>query len=174
MSHWNIRSVQAEDAAAIADIYAHYALHTTISFDEQPHSAAQKLAQMQAILEKGEYLVAEMGGQVIGYAYAKPWIERIAYAHTFESSIYLAATRDMHSCKGLGKALYQALIDKLAARGDVHVLMANLTLGNRPSEALHEALGFRKIAEFPEVGYKFSQWLGIQFYAYYFPRPQGL
>ena len=171
MNPWTIRPAEESDVAAITRIYNHYSLHTVISFDDSPQSEAQKLAQMRGILAHGEYLIAEMQGKLIGYAYAKPWMERPAYAHSFESTIYLDAERSVERCRGLGAALYQALIDKLAARGDVHVLIANLTLGNRPSEALHEKLGFRKIAEFPEVGFKFGRWLGIQYYAYYFPKP---
>lgn len=169
MAIWNIRPVQAQDIVAITRIYNYYSLHTVISFDTEAQTEAQKFAQMQEIVAHGEYVVALCDDEVVGYAYAKPWIARPAYAHSFESTIYLDANRDVKRLHGLGSALYQALIARLAARGDVHVLIANLTLGNRASEALHEKLGFRKIAEFPEVGFKFGRWLGIQYYAYYFP-----
>lgn len=171
MSDWIIRPVQEEDIAAITRIYNYYSLNTVISFDTDAQTEMQKREQMREILEhRGVYLVALCDDVLVGYAYAKPWMVRPAYMHSFESTIYLDAERDVQRLRGLGSALYQALIDMLAARGDVHVLIANLTLGNRASEALHEKLGFRKMAEFPEVGFKFGHWLGIQYYAYYFPQ----
>lgn len=174
MNDWTIRPVRAADIPAITRIYNYYSLNTVISFDTAAQTESEKHEQMLAICQNGVYLVAERAGAVLGYAYAKPWMIRPAYAHSFESTIYLDNERDTAACRGLGEVLYRALLQALAERGNVHVLLANLTAGNRPSEALHEKLGFRKIAEFPEVGYKFNRWLGIAYYAYYFPQGETL
>lgn len=171
-SAWRIRPAETGDGEAIQRIYAYYVRETTISFELEAPDVAYKTAEISEIVQRGVYLVAEIDGKVVGYAYAKPWHTRPAYGFTFESSIYLAHDRDRVSCRGLGRALYQQLMEALSARGDVHVLLGILTEGNAASERLHETLGFTHLASLPEVGYKFGRWLGVSYYGYYFPKPE--
>lgn len=85
---------------------------------------------------------------------------RPAYRPTREVSVYLAeAARG----RGLGRALYDELLARLAADG-VHTALALVATPNPASEALHRACGFRHIGTMTEVGYKFGRWIDTAWY----------
>ena len=153
-----IREVNAqEDAAAIAGIYNEYVLHTTISFETSALSPAQMEARIAAYSAECPFLVYEEAGAILGYCYAHRWKERAAYAHTWESTIYLAPA----ACgKGIGPALMQELISRCRTAG-CRVLIACITQGNERSCRFHEALGFRQASHFHAVGEKFGRLLDV-------------
>lgn len=155
-----IRSVQAEDAPAIAAIYADYVLHTTISFELTPPTVQQMKERICTLSAAFPYLVWEENGSIYGYCYAHAWKERAAYAHTWETTVYLAPHAKR---RGIGTALMQRLIAESRAAG-AHALIACITDTNAPSRAFHEKLGFRKVSHFPQVGYKFGNWLDVTDY----------
>ena len=155
-----IRPATAADAAAIATIYNHYVATTTISFEEEPvgiDGMAERIATVAASLP---WLVFEDEGQLVGYAYATPWRVRSAYRYSAESSVYVAPG---HAGKGIGKRLYHALIGELRERG-LHMVIGGIAQPNEASVALHEALGFRKVAHFSEVGMKFGRWVDVGYW----------
>jgi len=152
-----IRAAQPEDAAAIAAIYNHYILHTTITFEEHMVSQAEILRRMDEVMRTHPWLVCEADGVVAGYAYGHPFHERSAYRRTVECAIYLRHDR---IGLGLGRLLYQHLLDLLAAEGH-HVALGIIALPNEPSQRLHEALGFVKVGQLREVGYKFDRWIDV-------------
>ena len=106
------------------------------------------------------WLVCEECGSVVGYAYAAPWKARSAYRFAVESTVYLAAGQQG---RGFGAALYRRLIEDLAARG-AHCVIGGVSLPNAASIALHEKLGFRKIGQFSEVGWKFGHWVDVGYW----------
>ena len=106
------------------------------------------------------WLVAEEGGAVVGYAYAHPWRPRSGYRYAVESTVYLDPA---HIGRGLGTALYQVLIDMLQQR-HVHCALAGISISNTASIALHEKLGFRKVAHFRENGFKFGRWIDVGYW----------
>ena len=69
-----VRSATAKDADVIAHIYNYYIRHTVITFEEEPVSA-QTMAARVADVQKASlpWLVAEVGGALVGYAYATKW-----------------------------------------------------------------------------------------------------
>jgi phosphinothricin acetyltransferase len=155
-----IRPATAADAAAIATIYNHYVATTTISFEEEPvgnDGMAERIATVAARLP---WLVCEVDGQLVGYAYATPWRVRSAYRYSAESSVYVAPG---HAGKGIGKRPYHALIGELRERG-LHMVIGGIAQPNEASVALHEALGFRKVAHFSEVGLKFGRWVDVGYW----------
>lgn len=148
-------------ASAIATIYNHYIVSTTVTFETERVTAAD----MQARIEETQsaslpWLVAEEGDRVLGYAYASKWKGRCAYRYSVESTVYLDA-----ECigRGIGKALYSALIDDLRERG-MHAVIGGVALPNAASIALHEALGFRKVAHFEQVGFKQDRWIDVGYW----------
>lgn len=157
-----IRTVQRDDAEAIASIYNHYITHTTVTFEEEAVDAAEiqtRIANIQA--ENLPYLVAEdSSGKVIGYAYAGKWRERYSYRFSVEVTVYLSAE---HSGQGVGSKLYEALFAALKAKS-IHVAIGGITLPNNASIALHEKFGMQKAAHFKEVGFKFNQWLDVGYW----------
>lgn len=156
-----IRDALLQDAAAIAAIYNPYVLTTTISFEEEavsPQEMAQRMAQVQ---QQGlPYLVAESNGQLQGYAYATPWRVRKAYWYSVEVTVFLP---EHAQGRGVGTALYQALFSRLKALG-VHAVIGGITQPNPASVALHEKLGMRQVALFPEVGFKFGAWRDVGYW----------
>lgn len=156
-----IRDIDLQDAAAIADIYNYYIRETVITFEMDPVDAKTIQTRIEGTTGRGHpYLVMELDGSVIGYAYADQWRSRIAYQHTVETAIYLA-----HDATGEGRGfqLYKALIDRLRDDGKYHAVIGGLTLPNPASERLHAKLGFQQVATFPQVGRKFDQWLDVKF-----------
>lgn len=155
-----IRNVEPQDISEICNIYNHYIAHTTITFEEEPISVEEIQKRINEVTLAYPWLVYEENGTVVGYAYASRWKPRAAYKHSVELSIYLANDK---LGKGFGRKLYQALLDELKKK-DVHALIGGMSLPNEPSRKLHESLGFLKIAEFKEVGYKFQQWIDVGYW----------
>jgi L-amino acid N-acyltransferase YncA len=146
-----VRDAAAADAAAVAAIYAPLVTDTIISFEEEPPSAtemAERIAASQA------WLVAEEDGEVVGYAYAARFHPRAAYRWSTEVSIYLVpAARG----RGIGKRLLGELLERLKEMGFVNVF-GGTSLPNAASERLLESFGFKKIAHWEHVGFKFDAW----------------
>jgi phosphinothricin acetyltransferase len=149
-----VRDAKTEDAAACAAIYAPYVTDTAISFELDPPSADDMARRIQAASERHAWLVLEEAGTVIGYSYAVPFRERAAYSRTCEVSVYMETGR--HRTGG-GRALYAALLARLAERG-FHLAVAGMTLPNEASVALHRALGFEPVGTYREVGFKHGGW----------------
>jgi L-amino acid N-acyltransferase YncA len=152
-----IRSVQLNDAAAIAHIYHHYVTATTISFETEPPTADDIAARIQQITARHRWLVCESEGALLGYAYTSTFRERRAYQATVESTIYLDRAA---IGRGIGRALYQALLDDAAVKGYREALGV-IALPNAPSVQLHEKLGFVKVAHLEKIGRKFDRWIDV-------------
>lgn len=157
----HIRPATLADAASIVAIYNPYVLDTTISFEEQAVSEQDMAERMRKVDEQGlPWLVVELHGEVLGYAYATRWRVRHAYRFAVETSVYFAAAA---RGQGLGSRLYRALLQQLRARG-VHMAIGGIVLPNEASVALHEGLGFRQVATFHEVGWKAGRWLDVGYW----------
>jgi phosphinothricin acetyltransferase len=160
MQH-SIRPVRAGDAAAVAAIYAPYVLETPISFELSPPDEREIAARIASRTKTHPWLVAEEpSGRVVGYTYAGPFRDRPAYRYSAESAVYVE--RGAHR-RGLGRALMSELLDRLRSQG-VHTVIAGVTLPNAGSVGLHEALGFRPVGAFREVGWKFGAWHDVAFW----------
>jgi len=155
-----IRMATRSDAEAICAIYNHYVTGTIVTFEEQPVAAADMRSRMDAVLEKLPWLVLECDDEVAGYAYASPWKTRVGYRFAVESSIYLAPAR---TGRGFGSALYESLLESLRAR-HIHCVIGGAALPNPASVALHEKLGFTKVAQFHENGFKFGRWIDVAYW----------
>lgn len=154
MSAPSLRTARDGDAAAMAAIYAPYVLETTISFEIEPPDAREFLARMRRSMPTHPWLVAVEGDALLGYAYATRHRERAAYRFTAETSVYVA--RGDHR-RGVGRALYTVLLERLAAL-NFRVALAGITLPNPQSIGFHESMGFRQVARYPRVGWKFGAW----------------
>jgi phosphinothricin acetyltransferase len=156
-----IRAAAAPDFAAVADIYNHYIMETVVTFEEEPISADEIARRIEKVRSASlPWLVAEADGRVVGYAYASPWHTRIAYRFSVETTVYLAQA-DVG--RGIGSKLYGDLLSTLEARR-IHAAMGGIALPNEASVALHEKLGFRKVAQFDEVGFKFDRWIDVGYW----------
>ena len=155
-----IRSAALDDASAICGIYNYYIENSVITFEEQSVSPDAMQNRMQMILHSLPWLVYEENNRVTGYAFASEWKGRCAYRHTVESTIYLE-----HKMKGrgIGSQLYTALLHELR-KYKMHSVIGGIALPNPASVALHEKLGFKKVAQFKEVGWKFNRWIDVGYW----------
>jgi L-amino acid N-acyltransferase YncA len=149
-----IRSVAPEDATAIASIYDPLVVSTAISFEiEAPGPAAMALRIAESD-PAHPWLVAIEDETLVGYAYASRYRDRPAYRFSVETTIYIA---EPWRGRGVGRGIYQELLDRLAAGGLVSAY-AGIALPNPASEAVHSAVGFTPIGVFPNAGLKFERW----------------
>jgi L-amino acid N-acyltransferase len=156
MGEAEIRAAGKSDLPAVAEIYAHESLHSYSTFetDERPVSAwREKLASGHP------FLVVEVEGAVVGFAYASQFRDRPAYHRTVETSVYLH--RDARG-RRVGTALYAALLDLLAAR--FHTALALIALPNDVSVRLHEQAGFVLVGTMREVGDKQDRLIDVGVY----------
>ena len=157
MTTLTVRPAALSDIPAITRIYAYAVRHGTASFEFDPPDEAEMTRRMRALLDAGyPYLVAQIDGAVMGYAYAGPYRTRPAYRYTVENSVYIAP--DAHR-RGIGRALLDRLIAESEARGYRLMIAVIGDSAQTPSIELHRAAGFKLVGAFEAVGYKFDRWL---------------
>ncbi|KGQ20252.1 Phosphinothricin N-acetyltransferase [Lysobacter dokdonensis DS-58] len=156
-----IRPAERTDAAAIAAIYNHYVATTCITFETEPVTPDDMAARIEETRHANlPWLVAVDADAIAGYAYASKWKGRCAYRYSAESTVYLDHAR---TGRGLGQTLYVALIDALRA-GGMQTMIGGIALPNAASVALHERLGFEKVAHFRRVGFKQERWIDVGYW----------
>jgi phosphinothricin acetyltransferase len=152
-----IRAAHPDDLAAIQAIYAHYVTTSVASFETVPPDLAEMSQRFVAIRARGfPYLVAEIDGAVVGYAYAGTYRARAAYDYAVEDSVYVAPDRQG---RGLGRALLGALIATCTQAGYRRMIAVIGDSANLASINLHLALGFSPAGVLPSAGYKHERWV---------------
>lgn len=152
-----IRRATADDAAAIASIYAPYVTGTIVSFETEAPEATEMARRIEEAGDAYPWLVAHEADAAIGYAYACAFRTRPAYRFTVETTVYLA---DGAQRRGIGTLLYRALLPVLERQGFAQAIAA-ITLPNEASVRLHEALGFHQVGTYERVGFKFREWRSV-------------
>ena len=156
-----IRTARESDAEALLKIYTPYVTGTAITFEYDVPSVTAFKERIAHTLEKYPYLVAEIDGVPVGYAYAGVFKGRAAYDWAVETSIYV---KQGQTGTGCGRKLYDALENILKAQ---HILSmyACIAYTDTPDEHLsnnspefHAHMGFELTAKFPKCGYKFNKW----------------
>ena len=156
-----IRSATAADAEDLARIDNYYITDTIVTFEEDPVDAASMAARVAEVTAASlPWIVLEEEKEVLGYAYASNWKRRPGYRFSVESTVYLAPGAQG---KGLGTLLYKRLLSILD-EGPAHLVIGGIALPNPASVALHERLGFEKVAHFKEVGRKFHRWIDVGYW----------
>ncbi len=152
-----IRPCEPADLPAVTAIYAHWVLYGTGTFEETPPPVAELTARRQRAHDEGlPFLVADLDGAVVGYAYALVYRGRSAYRFTVEDSIYV---HPAHLRTGAGRALLQALIEACERAGCRQMIAVIGDRANEPSIRLHERFGFEAAGVLRAVGWKFGRWL---------------
>ena len=149
-----LRVATAADAIAVADIYAPIVADTPISFETEPPAAEVMAARILEKLPTHPWLIAEQDGEVLGYAYGAPHRDRAAYRWSVDVSVYV---REGLRGAGIGRGLYTPLVAILRQQG-FRAAYAGITLPNAGSVGLHEAVGFRPLGIYKEVGFKCGRW----------------
>lgn len=155
-----IRKVRISDSKDITNIYEYYIQHSTATFEETPVAESEMEIRIGHICKNYPYWVVEDDNIVIGYAYINSWKPRSAYKWSAEVSIYLSPN---HLGKGIGKVLFEKLLEE-TKKTDIKTLLAGISLPNQSSIGLHEKYGFKKVAHFKNIGYKFKQWIDVGYW----------
>ena len=159
-----IRMANPADAQALLNIYAPYVINTAITFEYDVPSVEEFSSRIAHTLEKYPYLIAEEGGNILGYAYASPFHDRPAYDWAVETSIYVDQNIKH---RGIGRKLHDALESTLREQG---ILNMNACIAYPPEEdehldknsvELHAHMGYRLVGEFYKCGYKFNRWYNM-------------
>jgi len=152
-----IRPSKAGDVAAIAEIYGYHVLNGLASFELLAPSADEIAKRRADVIGKNfPYLVAEVEGKVVGYAYASLYRVRPAYRHTLENSVYIHKD---YGRRGVGKSLMQALIEGCEKVGARQLIAVIGDSANQASIKLHAACGFTSVGVMKAVGFKFGRWV---------------
>jgi len=142
------------DASACAAIYAPYVRETAVSFEGEPPTPAEMAERIAAATRTHAWIVHEDHDRVVGYAYGGPHQKRAAYRFSCEVSVYVEQGRRR---TGSGRALYEALFERLVARG-YRMAVAGMTLPNEASAGLHRAMGFEPVGVYRRIGWKAGAW----------------
>jgi phosphinothricin acetyltransferase len=152
-----IRLARVDDAEEIRTIYNEEVLRSTVTFDLRPRSLQEQREWLQARSGAHAVIVAEEGGEVVGFASLSPYRERPAYSTTVEDSVYV---RGDQRGNGVGRALLDDLV-ALAVQHGFHTVLARIVGGHDASIALHKAAGFEIVGTERQVGRKFNRWLDV-------------
>lgn len=153
----HIRLATEADLPAINAIYNHYVAHSTCTYQLAPETAEARLAWFHRHGPEHPITVAEIGGEIVGWASLNVFNPREAYARTVENSVYI---HHQHHRRGLGHAMLADLIARARAL-DHHTIIAGISAEQTASMRLHERLGFVEIGRLREVGFKHGQWLDV-------------
>ena len=156
-----IRFATEEDAEELLRIYSYYVENTAITFEYDTPALDEFKYRIRTIKAMYPYLVSEVDGKIVGYAYANTFKDRAAYDWAVETTIYL--DKDARG-KGYGKELYEAL-EKVLKAQNITNLYACIGYPEVEDQYLtknsvqyHEHLGYRFIGTFKKCGYKFNRW----------------
>lgn len=161
MSDEVIRDALMNDAERILEIYAYYIKNTAITFEYEIPTLMEFQNRMRNTMKRYPYIVIEKDDIIGGYAYADSFVGRAAYNWSCELTVYLDHT--MQKC-GLGRKIYEALEEKLK---DMGILNLYACIGyprkkdeylDKNSAEFHAHMGFIKVGEFHQCGYKFGHW----------------
>ena len=161
MQDLTIRTAEPADAALIAGIYNHYVKTSIVTFEEDPvttQEITRRIADVRAA--SLPWLIAEEANTITGYAYATRWRTRSAYRFSAEITAYVSPE---NGGRGIGSKLYSQVLPLLRTQY-IHTLIGVIALPNEASVALHEKFGFRKVAHFEQVGFKFNRWIDVGYW----------
>ena len=156
-----IRIARAEDAEELLRIYAPYVKETAITFEYEVPTVEEFKERIIKTLQKYPYLVAEVDGEAVGYAYAGAFKERAAYDWAVESTVYIKNNKRK---MGIGSELYNALEKILHMQNIINVNACIAYTDNddeyltKGSVMFHENMGYKTVGRFHKCGYKFNKW----------------
>lgn len=156
-----VRPTLPSDAEALAAIYGDAALHGFGTFEETPPSPAEMEVRRARVVGFGlPHVVAELEGEVVGFACAVPFRPRPAYRYAAEDSVYVAPAA---KGRGVGRALLERVVADCEALSLRRLVAAVGDSDNTGSIRLHEACGFTRAGVLPAMGFKHGRWVDVVF-----------
>lgn len=167
---YQIRMAEERDAKAIHDIYGAYVDRLDVTFTEINPSVEEYKDKIIHTKERYPFYVAEdESGFILGYCCGSPLRPHDAYRWNVESTIMLHPETPRR--QGIATQLYLKFMETLKKQNYQYVY-AVLVDTNQASIALHQALGFKEVGHFTNVGYKSGNWLGILWMQKYIADPE--
>jgi len=159
MANVQIRLVREADAAQVAEIYADYVENTTASLETEPPTVEQLEARIRSSAARYPFLVCELDGRIVAYAYAFRRFEE----QSFDWGVFLSTfVSSSVGSLGIGRALLDALEETLQKMGIVNIY--SLAVYNSKSEYFHLARGFTEAGRLREAVYKQGKWRSLAYY----------
>lgn len=158
---FKIRPAVDSDCARICEIRNEVIRTSDAILEDEPWEYS-RWADWWEKREKGLPLLVlvDDAARVQGYALLGYFMDRSGYRVTGEVSIHLdPSVRG----KGQGKILFNQLIEAGRLFG-FYSIVARITETNATSIALHEKIGFTKVAHMPKVARKFGNFVDVLIY----------
>lgn len=152
-----IRPATEADLTAINDIYNHYVLHSTCTYQEKPEPLEGRRQWFQHHGPAHPIIVAQLQAQVVGWGSLSAYHPRSAYRRTVENSVYV---HHAFHRRGMGSLLLKELIVRAQTLGH-HTIIAAIDAEQTGSVALHAAFKFQHAGRLRQVGFKFGRWLDV-------------
>lgn len=152
-----IRLATQADLPAINEIYNHYVLHSTCTYQEEPSTAAEREVWFLSHGPQHPITVSESENTIVGWASLSPFHTRSAYRRTVENSVYVRPERQR---QGIGMALLTDSVERARSLGH-HTIIALIDREQAASVNIHQRLGFEQVAHLKEVGFKLGRWLDV-------------
>jgi L-amino acid N-acyltransferase len=152
-----IRPATESDLVAINDIYNHFVVHSTCTYQEEPESLEGRQEWFRHHGDRHPVIVAELAGQVVGWGSLSPYHPRSAYRRTVENSVYVHHDYQRH---GIGSLLLAALIARARSLGH-RTIIAAIDAEQAGSVALHVRFNFEQVGNMKQLGFKFGRWLDV-------------
>ncbi|MEI9949734.1 MAG: N-acetyltransferase family protein [Pseudomonadota bacterium] len=154
-----IRPALLDDCVAINEIYNHYVLHDTCTYQTEPETLTERYAWFERHGVQHPVLVAEARGEVLAWGALSAFHPRVGYRFSVEDSLYVRHDRQH---RGLGKALLGELLSAARSLGH-HTVIALISADKPNSIALHQSYGFTSAGVLRQAGYKFETWLDVAY-----------
>ena len=152
-----LRAATRLDLPAIDDIYNHYVVHSTCTYQLEIEPFAERERWFDAHDSLHPVIVATESAAIVGWASLSQFHARAGYQHTVENSVYVDHRQHR---RGIGRALMTEIIARAKSLGH-HSIVAGISSDQEASIALHASFGFTKVAHLREVGHKFGRWLDV-------------
>ncbi len=157
-----VRRGEARDIEATLAIYNREVETGVATFDLCPKSTDEWRAWFaRHNIENHPLFVAELDGELAGYACLSTYRERGAFRPTVELSVYVG---ERFRCRGVASALLARIIDAARADEGTHAIVSVITAGNEASRRLHEKFGFSFCGTLREVGIKHGAYRDVENY----------
>ncbi len=156
-----IRDAEDRDLDAILEIHNNEILTGTANWSEVAADRADREAWLAEHVAGGfpVTVAVDNDAQVLGFGAYGPFRARSGYRFTVENSVYVRGDAQR---RGVGRALLTDLIARARA-AELHRMVALIEARNSASIALHSGLGFVSAGRLREVGFKFGDWLDLEF-----------
>ncbi|MFG0255209.1 MAG: GNAT family N-acetyltransferase [Rhodopirellula sp. JB053] len=161
-------AIASQDAGAIRQIYAHYVLHSSATFEEVPPTVSAMQQSIEYVHDRQlPFIVAEFDGRIVGYCSAKPFYGRSGFFPSVENSIFIAPH---FAGRGLGSMLMRELIKQCQQRSLMNIIaLIGGGDANSGSTRLHEKFGFRRVGQIENCGRKIGEYCSMSIYQLILP-----